>query len=304
MKKISFIISAYNAEKTIEKCVDSILNQKKVDDIDFEIIVVNDGSNDNTKLVKEKYKDKIKYFEKENGGCSLARNFGVKKATGDYYIFIDSDDYIKNTLIKDIEKYINEDFDLIKWNPIFVDENGKALKKNRPYDKDIIVKGEDGFNLLYGKDYLMDCSWNYCIKKDNFVEFPKESYHEDFATTPLVMVKLNKMAITKNYEYYYVQTKESIMRGNDEKKQEKRVKDLLKHYDNNIKVSEKLDLKKETKENMKIFCTYSVLSIENELTDKNKRFLKQELRKRKIYKNIKVRNLKSLLKKIYFYFKY
>ena len=110
---ISFIITTYNSEKTIVRAINSILDQKS--NLNFEIIVVDDGSNDKTKVVLENYYDKIKYYYKENEGVSCARNFGMQKAKGEYIIFVDSDDYIKNSLLQDIESHILQKIDLIKF---------------------------------------------------------------------------------------------------------------------------------------------------------------------------------------------
>ena len=107
---ISFIIPTYNAEKTIENTINSILMQEK-SDIEYEIIVVNDGSTDNTDKVMQKFNEntKVKYFTKENKGVADTRNYGVNKASGEYIIFVDSDDYISKDLLKDIESYRSEE---------------------------------------------------------------------------------------------------------------------------------------------------------------------------------------------------
>ena len=92
MKKVSFIIPAYNSTKTIKRAIDSILKQNN-NKLDFEIIIVDDGSEDKLRnLIKQYESDdlkNIKYFKKENGGVASARNYGVQKAQGDYIIFVD-----------------------------------------------------------------------------------------------------------------------------------------------------------------------------------------------------------------------
>lgn len=170
---VSFIIPAYNAEKTIERAINSILNQKETE-IEYEIIVVDDESIDNTENIMKKFEQntKIKYYKKENTGVADTRNYGVKKAKGEYIIFVDSDDYISDNLLNDISVYIMEKIDLIKWNPIFVYED-KQEKMPRVEFKN--VTGEQGFNLLFGKDNLIDCLWNYAIKKEIMLEFPKRN---------------------------------------------------------------------------------------------------------------------------------
>ena len=169
---ISFIIPAFNSSKTIERAIKSILKQEHTS-LDFEIIIINDGSSDNLDEKMEKYKEnkKIKYFKKENSGVADTRNFGVRQASGDYIIFVDSDDYISSSMLKDIEVYINKNIDLIKWNPIILDEEYKTEQKQAVVSFDVIT-GEEGFNNLFGKDNFMDCLWNYAIKKKIIQEFP------------------------------------------------------------------------------------------------------------------------------------
>ena len=169
---ISFIIPAYNAEKTIERAIKSILEQEETS-LEYEIIVVNDGSSDNLDEKMEQYQqnEKIKYFKKENGGLSDARNYGLTKSKGEYIIFVDSDDYISKSILSDIEPYIAQEIDLIKWSPIWVDENGNEILKPQivSFEK---VTGEQGFNLLFGKDNLIECAWSYAIKRELVPEFP------------------------------------------------------------------------------------------------------------------------------------
>ena len=101
MPKVSVIVPIYNVEKYLEKCINSLLSQTLED---IQIILVNDGSKDNSGTIAKKYaernKDKVIYVEKENGGLSDARNYGLKYATGDFVAFLDSDDYIEKMLMK------------------------------------------------------------------------------------------------------------------------------------------------------------------------------------------------------------
>ena len=302
---ISFVLPAYNAEKTIKRALDSIFNQEKTG-LEYEVIVVNDGSTDNIaetiKLYKqnltEENKTKLKYFEKpENSGLADTRNYGVNKALGEYIIFVDSDDYISKTLLKDIEQYVNSDVDLIKWSPIWVDELENEIKKLKIVSFEVGT-GEDGFNKLFGKDNLIDCVWDYAIKKEIMLEFPSGTYHEDFAVMSLIILSAKTMVSINKHEYYYVQSQNSIMRNNDIKKTRKKIEDKLQHYDNIIKQSDLLNVKDETKENLRIFAVNSLLVVVDELDMENKKWFKQELKKRKIAKNIKIRNIKQLIKKI------
>ena len=123
MPKLSVIVPVYNTELYLDKCLESIVNQT-FDDI--EIIVVNDGSPDNSEGIIQKYirnyPNKIKYFKKENGGLSDSKNFGVEKATGEYITFVDSDDYIDHDLYLQLLECMNNQVDLIKFKFIRIDE--------------------------------------------------------------------------------------------------------------------------------------------------------------------------------------
>lgn len=239
----------------------------------------------------------IIYIKTKNGGLSRARNTGLTKANGDYVIFIDSDDYISNTLLKDIRKYVNKNIELIKWNPIFVDENGKELKKEEIVSFKTTT-GIDGFNNLFGKDSLLVCVWNYAIKRECVPTFPEGRYHEDFRAMPITILKAKSICAINKYEYFYVQTDKSIMRDTDIEKQRKRLEDILINFDELLDEVKKLNLEKEIDENFKIFLTNALIVILPELSSKNKEFYKNELKKRKVSQYIKIRNLKQLIKKI------
>ena len=301
---ISFIIPAYNAGKTIGRTIKSITNQEGTS-VDYEVIVVDDGSDDDLREKVEEFKsdERIKYFYKENTGVSDTRNYGVNQAMGEYIIFVDSDDYISKTLLRDIEQYINQKIDLIKWRPVFVDEDGNILRKEESnfFNK---VSGEKGFNLLFGKDNLIDCLWNYAIKKELVLEFPKGMYHEDFATMPLMILKAKTMVSINKYEYYYVQSQNSIMRNQNEEMERKKLQDKLVHFDNLLKQSKKMPLKKMTKENLAIFATNSLLAVIPDLDEENKIWFEKELKSRKIAKNIKIRSFKQFIKRIMLEVKY
>lgn len=298
---ISFIIPAYNSEKTIKRCIDSILYQTS--DIEYEIIVVDDGSTDNTEeLVRSYINDKIKFYQKQNGGVASARNFGVDNSSGEYIIFVDSDDYINKNLLRDITPYINKKIDLIKWNPAIVNEKQDGSievdDKNQKITAFRTTSGENGFNKLFGMDPLLDCLWEYAIKRDIMLKFPEGMYHEDFAIMPLIILNAKDMIAIPKIEYFYVQTDTSIMRGNDEAKELKKLQDILSNYDSLIKRSSELNLKKTTKENVGIFCTNSLIVIVPNLKGKNRKYFIKELKKRKVSKNIKVRNFKQLIKRV------
>ncbi len=101
MKKVSVIVPVYNVENYITKCLESLVSQTLQD---MEIIIVNDGSSDNSQQIIDnfvkKYPEKIKAFIKDNGGLSDARNFGIDRAIGEFIGFVDSDDYVTPTMFE------------------------------------------------------------------------------------------------------------------------------------------------------------------------------------------------------------
>ena len=148
MIKLSFIIPAYNCEKTIKKCVDSILEFKLKD---IEIIIVNDGSVDNTeRVIKDNYDNinYVKYFYKTNEGQGVARNFGIKKASGKYVTFIDSDDYYLKDVFNDVFKYLSDDkYDLLVFN---ITKKYKDKFINNIFSKSLVEFDKLNFEILEG----------------------------------------------------------------------------------------------------------------------------------------------------------
>lgn len=112
------------------------------------------------------------------------------------------------------------------------------------------------------------------------------------------------MVAIDKYEYYYVQSKNSIMRNENADKTRKKLEDKLTHYDNLIKKANKMPIDKLTKENLAIFATNSLLVVVPELDEKNKEWFKKGLKERKIAKNIKIRNFKQLIKRLILEIKY
>ena len=302
MKKISVIIPVYNTEKYLRRCFDSVIAQ---DYKNLEIVIINDGSEDNSEQIINEYKNKypelISYYKKENSGVADTRNFGIEKAQGDYIMFLDSDDYIDKALLKTLEEYVNKNIDLIKFKLQRVNEEGKTLEivSGATFEK---TTGEDGFNKLYSTDVLLDSPCVYLIKKELFVKnslkFTVGTEHEDFGLVPFIIVLAQTMVSVNFYGYYYVQSDNSITRNENYTKTIKKAYDALKHYDNAIVLIEILNINKITKQNLKIYYTNAIILKAKELhNDEQKKYIK-EIKDRKMTKNIKIRNMKQLIKKI------
>ena len=119
MPKFSIIIPVYGVENYIKKCLDSVFSQTYND---MEVIVVNDGTKDNSMAIVNQYP--VKIINQENAGLSAARNTGVTYATGEYLFFLDSDDYIEPNLLLEVSKMLDNNPDLIRFQIREVFENG------------------------------------------------------------------------------------------------------------------------------------------------------------------------------------
>ena len=201
--KVSIIIPVYNGSKFMKEAIDSALSQTYKN---TEIIVVNDGSNDNnlTKEIAKSYGNKIKYFEKENGGVSTALNLALKKMSGDYFSWLSHDDrYYKNKISEQIKYLENYDDNTILYSDYdLMDENSNIFAKSVKDSFELsqkpiygLLRGAiNGITLLIPKKAFEDCGnfkeelrctqdyelWSRMMKKYKFVHQP-----EILATTRL-----------------------------------------------------------------------------------------------------------------------
>ena len=285
MPKVSVIVPVYNTGKYIEKCLNSILNQTIKNET--EIIIINDGSTDNSEEIIQNYIEKqqspnyIKYFSKKNEGIAKTRNFGIKKATSEYILFVDSDDYIDKQLLEKLKPYIDKHIDIIKFKLQKVDEMGQILEKvTGPIFEEMI--GEEAFSKMFSQDVLLDSPCVYLIKKELFMKYNfkfQQTYHEDFGLIPILLLVAKSITSTNNYLYNYVQVENSITRNDDYQKNIQKMEDCLAHYDNMMATLEKLNLSKKAKEDIKIYYTNAILLKLKELQEKEKNKYIQEMKK-------------------------
>ena len=211
--KVSVIVPVYKVEQYISKCLDSLVNQTLED---MEIIVVNDGSPDNSeKIIKDyakKYKN-IKYLKKENGGLSSARNFGLKHAIGEYIGFVDSDDYVDKRMYQMMyEKAIESSADLVvcDLNYVYEDKEEKAYSNIKTDTTDI----KSIMNNIY------PAAWNKLYKKelfDNEVYFKEGVWYEDVEFIYRLLPYVNKIGVVHEHFYKYIQRENSIIRTIDKR---------------------------------------------------------------------------------------
>lgn len=210
-KLVSIIVPVYNVENYINRCVDSLIKQTYKN---IEIILVNDGSSDNSGIICDKYSEdnlNIRTYHKENGGLADARNFGISKATGDYIMFVDSDDFLENNAIECILKYdIGDDVDIVVYGMIIDYEDGASVKKNVGYFRKL-----DKVNALIELNSYKNIDVSACNKLfKSFlfddIKFPKGKLCEDYYIMYKLFDQCNSIMVIPENLYHYYQRKGSI----------------------------------------------------------------------------------------------
>lgn len=223
---ISIIVPVYNVEKYIDKCIDSLIKQTYKN---IEIIIIDDGSTDNSSEIVANYKDKrIKVIHKKNGGLSSARNCGIKESHGKYIGFIDSDDYISYDMFEILYKNIIETKSDISMCDFVTTTSDAIFTTTNNYR--IITKTESINELLLNK--ITSHTWNKLYKKDLFksINFPLNRIYEDIATTYKLFDKAKKIVITDSKLYAYIQRTNSICGSINTKKLNDFVLGLTERY--------------------------------------------------------------------------
>ena len=172
-KNISIIVPIYNVEKWIDRCLSSIQKQSYED---FEVLLIDDGSCDNSDDICKEYTEKdkrFKYLKKNNGGLSDARNYGIDRAKGKYLIFIDGDDYVEKNYVEKLYRAITEyttdvaicGFANVKPNGMLIDNNTLSMT-----DKEILT-GREVIELSFDykkMGWSLGCAWNKIYKATLF----------------------------------------------------------------------------------------------------------------------------------------
>lgn len=239
MPSISVIVPVFNSEETIENCIESILNQSFAD---FEILLINDGSTDQSGELCKQFAlldFRIKYFEKTNGGLADARNFGIERAEGEYFAFVDSDDFLdENAFEFMLEKAENTNCDIVLCG--YFKEGAKAFK-NVNYKDTTLTKENLNLHLpeLKSKN-LIDPVWNKLYRRGFLqkcgIEMPVGEIFEDTYFN-LSLLKFNPVIEVCEASFYnYTSHLGSITRRyNQDKLQTIKLRaKLLKEVSDNI----------------------------------------------------------------------
>ena len=211
---VSVIVPIYKVEEYLDECVQSILNQTYGN---FELILVDDSSPDNCGKMCDIYaaeNPKVKVIHKENGGLSSARNAGLEIAKGDYIVFIDSDDYIRECYLEDMVKLaVQYDADLVACH--FT--KAEAFENWEDTNKQLIYHGEEIINNRFTDDVIMTVAWNKLYHRKFFFDYglryPYGKIHEDNFLTPQILYRATCMVITGKSLYFYRVREDSIVTG-------------------------------------------------------------------------------------------
>ncbi|ROH95351.1 MULTISPECIES: glycosyltransferase [Chryseobacterium] len=226
---LSIIVPIYNVENYIEKCIASIIQNTSAN---FELILVIDGSPDNSISICKKYKEadkRIVILEKENGGLSDARNAGYKIAKGEYIWFVDGDDYIESDSIDIFFEKINKETDIFLFNYQEIYEN--KIVKFEKFENEEKISGHD--LLLKYNNYGVQ-AWTQIYSK-NFLDqhkiiFEKGAIYEDVLFNTQVYSKNPALQVIDNIFVNYVQRGESIMKKKQTIKNVESVLKILELY--------------------------------------------------------------------------
>jgi len=206
MIKVSVIVPVYNVEKYLPKCLDSLAKQTLKD---IEVIIVNDGSPDNSQAIIDKYTKKyknMKSYVKKNGGLSDARNYGIKKATGKYIAFLDSDDYVTYDMYEKMyNKAITNNFDMVVCDLNYVYDNKIKKAYCNVYRDTNDIKKE----MLD----IYPAAWNKIFNRklfDSGIEFKKGVWFEDVEFLYRLLPSVNNIGVVHEHFNQYVQREGSI----------------------------------------------------------------------------------------------
>lgn len=243
MKKVSVIIPVYNVENYLRKCLNSLVNQTLKD---IEIIVVNDGTTDNSQEIIDeyvkKYPKKVVSVIQENGGQGTARNTGLLHAKGEYIGYVDSDDYVEENMYEELyKKAKEEDSDIVICGNNVVKENYDFLSKEE-VDKEFLLGKMAVWNKIYKKNIIVD----------NKIQFRSKVWYEDLDFTMKVYFSSKKISYVDKPLYNYLLREGSTMNNNNIK----RNLELIEAFDSLIDYCKDKKIYNKAKDEIEFLCIY------------------------------------------------
>lgn len=283
---ISVIVPVYKVEAYLSKCIDSILAQSFTD---FELLLIDDGSPDNSGIICDQYAKKderVKVFHKSNGGVSSARNHGLDNAKGVWVAFVDSDDYVGEDYLKGLYEIVKSDIDLVIQTLYYIKKNGTKISYDLQMSEEKKVYTQSEFRQLQLDLHLeIRCQpfsklFKRSIIKMNNINFPEDIHlGEDYCFLLKYLCSTrNKVCVSSMSNYFYIDKENSLIHSKkaflENYKLYQYVRNVTTEYiqkyncqieDFDIAyflhraitvVRSKMDLRKISSEDWNFFCTY------------------------------------------------
>ncbi|MST66806.1 glycosyltransferase [Lachnospiraceae bacterium BSM-380-WT-5A] len=245
-EKISIIVPVYKVENDLERCVESIRKQTYQN---IEIILVDDGSPDQCPEMCDNYAEvdaRIKVIHKENGGLSDARNAGINIATGEYLLYVDSDDYIDaNACEKMLNSSMSATADIVVGGAVVHCKEKTDELKHTAFRSGVVYESSDFIEKAIAANEWYSPVWLNMYKtsfvRENNLYFKKGIYFEDTEVQPRLFLNAKKISCMQGTFYHYVIRENSIMTTNNN---DKKIKDSLKNLESWKEEIDKIDNKR------------------------------------------------------------
>ena len=236
---ISVIVPAYNVEKYLARCLDSILTQTYTN---IEVILIDDGSTDETGRICDDYAGKderVKVIHQVNQGLAEVRNVGLREAKGEWIQFVDSDDWIEPNTLETCYRYAQEyNADIVSFQYIQETDSGKsysAVKEHKPPE---VMTSEKALSVIFIPQFIDVAAWNKLVRKECYhgVVYPKGKLYEDTYTTYKVIANAERVLYITNEFYHYLRRKDSIMGYRFDERNYDLADAAQKSYDESLKL--------------------------------------------------------------------
>lgn len=212
MLPLSIVIPVYNTGKYLRKCVDSVMDAQFSD---YELIIIDDGSTDDSLSVArelaDQHPERIRLVQQENKGIGGARNTGIEEATGNYLFQIDSDDYLAPGALDRIAPFLSNDFDMLIFDAVLVDEQGKKIEAMPGCKKKDVTSFTAYPELLFE----FPAPWNKIVRRSIFldqqIQYPLHVWYEDLRVTSKLYPHADRVVYLDEALYRYVLHSGSIM---------------------------------------------------------------------------------------------
>lgn len=284
---ISVIIPVYNVEKYLKKSIDSVLNQTFQN---FEIILVDDGSTDNSGIICDEYAEKdnrIKVVHQKNAGVSVARNLGIEKSKGNYICFLDSDDWYSNNALEEFIKLITDFKADIAAISVFEtsDEHTDYMSEN----KINVFNNSEAMTQLFKNALVFGTACNKLYKREifNSIKFPKNLYWEDMYISLDVLINISKITWSKKACLYYRQQRKDSTTSSRFSKRNLDEYYAIKHVEETTRKINRMDLWIKNNYRCLNYLMSTYIKIEkSEFLDKNQLMNDYKIKINKLFKSM------------------